>query len=162
MNKALQTLTLVVENEEKMLMLGKALAKVCEPGAIFFLEGDLGVGKTTLVRGILRGFGHRGAVKSPTYTLVEQYDLSGQNIYHFDLYRLASPEELEYMGGRDYFQADTVSFIEWPMNAEGFLPQSDITVSISYQGFDQRNMKITAETETGQKMLTALKAFRGL
>ena len=155
-------LTFDVKSEDEMLQFGNALAKVCEPGCVVFLEGYLGVGKTTLVRGVLRALGHRGAVKSPTYTLVEQYDFDEKRIYHFDLYRLGSPEELEYMGGRDYFQANTISFIEWPMNAEGYLPEADLICMIKYQGMDERLVQVNASTTLGEQMLLAIKKHNGL
>ncbi len=151
-----------IKTEDEMMQFGSALAKVCEPGCVVFLEGELGAGKTTLVRGVLRALGHSGAVKSPTYTLVEQYDFDKKRIYHFDLYRLGSPEELEYMGGRDYFQANTISFIEWPMNAEGYLPEADLTIVIEYQGMDQRFVQINSSTTLGESMLSALKKDNGL
>jgi len=122
----------VLSNEQEMLEFAAEIAASLSVGNTVFLVGDLGAGKTTIVRGILKYFGHKGAVKSPTYTLVEPYQLSGKNIYHFDLYRLGDPEELEYMGGRDYFDSDAICLVEWPEKADGFLPEADVTLLISY------------------------------
>jgi tRNA threonylcarbamoyladenosine biosynthesis protein TsaE len=96
-----------------------------------FLTGDLGAGKTTLVRGVLRSLGYQGIVKSPTYTLVEEYHVSGVTIVHFDLYRVKDPEELEWIGIRDYLQQDSYCFIEWPEMGFGYLPKPDFHLKLS-------------------------------
>ena len=124
--------TLYIENETAMMAFGGKLADDFSNGGIIHLIGDLGAGKTTLVRGLLRHLGFEGIVKSPTYTLVEPYELQDRKIYHFDLYRLGDPEELEYMGGRDYWESDALCLIEWPDQAKGYLPEADLIVHIDY------------------------------
>ena len=120
--------TLYIEDEDAMMAFGGKLADDFPNGGIILLIGDLGAGKTTLVRGLLRHLGFKGIVKSPTYTLVEPYELQNRKIYHFDLYRLGDPEELEYMGGRDYWESDALCLIEWPDQAKGYLPEADLIV----------------------------------
>lgn len=125
--------TIFIEDEAAMMAFGGKLADDLTEGGIVLLKGDLGAGKTTLVRGLLRHLGHQGIVKSPTYTLVEPYELKDRKVYHFDLYRLGDPEELEYMGGRDYWESGALCLIEWPEQAKGYLPEADLTLEISYQ-----------------------------
>jgi len=99
-------------------------------GGMLYLTGDLGAGKTTLTRGILRGFGYEGAVKSPTYTLVEPYEFDQCHIYHFDLYRLADPEEVEYLGTEDYFRAPNLCIVEWAERGRGVIPPADVAIRL--------------------------------
>ena len=136
---------LIINDENAMMQLGAAIADQFPTGGIVLLNGDLGVGKTTLVRGLLRHLGYQGTVKSPTYTLVEPYQFNQRIIYHFDLYRLGDPEELEYMGGRDYWSSDALSLIEWPQQALGYLPEADLDITIFHAG-NKRRIEINKGT----------------
>lgn len=121
-------------------------------GVVVFLEGDLGAGKTTFCRGLLRAFGHSGPVKSPTYTLVEEYHLAGRQLYHFDLYRLGDPEELEYMGIRDYFSQQSLCILEWAERGAGVLPPPDLRVKVEVSG-DGRRASVYADSAHGSQLL---------
>lgn len=112
--------------------LGARLSQVVQPGCILYLQGELGAGKTTLARGLLHGLGHRGAVKSPTYTLVEPYLLNAWRLFHWDLYRLSDPEEMEFLGLRDQLDGDALLVIEWPERGRGALPPADLALTLSY------------------------------
>ena len=121
-------------------------------GAIIYLSGDLGAGKTTLSRGILRGFDYAGAVKSPTYTLVEPYEFDQCHIYHFDLYRLADPEEVEYLGTEDYFQSSNLCIVEWPEKGEGSIPPPDLAITLS-EADSGRQLDCQACSEKGRTIV---------
>lgn len=121
-------------SEADTVVLGSLLARVLRPGMLVFLEGELGAGKTSLCRGIINGLGHEGAVKSPTYTLVEPYDATRIPVYHFDLYRLSEPVELEEMGFRDYVAGEHLCLLEWPQRGQGFLPPADLVITIQHEG----------------------------
>ena len=125
-------------DEAATLALGASLARRLAADGCVYLQGDLGAGKTTLVRGMLRGLGHEGAVKSPTYTIVEPYELGGVHIYHFDLYRLADPEELEMIGVRDYFSPDSLCLLEWPERGAGVVPSPDLTITLAVNGHGRK------------------------
>jgi tRNA threonylcarbamoyladenosine biosynthesis protein TsaE len=120
-----------LDSTEATEQFGAALWTLLPAKGVIFLQGDLGMGKTTLVRGFLRAAGFTGAVKSPTFTLVEEYTLGERKIFHFDLYRLNDPEELEWMGIRDYFDQNSLCFIEWAERGTGFLPEPDMIISLT-------------------------------
>ncbi len=151
------SMTLNIDSTEKMENLGQLLYDACQQkGTIVYLSGNLGAGKTTLVRGFLRAMGYQGKVKSPTYTLVEPYEIKSIPLYHFDFYRLNSAQELEYMGIRDYFQADAICLVEWPEKANAALAPGDIEITISIIE-DQREVNIKANTQRGKDVLGRLK-----
>lgn len=139
-------------DEDATVAFGQQLGTALTEGGILFLEGVLGAGKTTLTRGVLRSLGYSGAVKSPTYTLVEPYELGGTMVYHFDLYRLGDPEELEFIGVRDYFSSDNICVVEWPIKGEGYLPAADLVVTVTPQGTG-RKVTVNANTGKGQRVL---------
>lgn len=144
-------------DEQAMVQLGGRIANLIRDRLIISLQGDLGAGKTTLSRGILQGLGHSGAVKSPTYTLVEPYQLSLGLVYHFDLYRLADAEELEYMGFADYLADGQLCLIEWPEKGQGFLPKADIAIEISQLG-DGRCVTLCANSAVGEQLISQFRA----
>ncbi|OOF46772.1 tRNA (adenosine(37)-N6)-threonylcarbamoyltransferase complex ATPase subunit type 1 TsaE [Rodentibacter trehalosifermentans] len=153
----MNTLTQYIPDEATMLRFGKKLAETilgchAKRAVILYLNGDLGAGKTTLTRGMVQGLGFQGKVKSPTYTLVEEYNIAGKMIYHFDLYRLAAPEELEFMGIRDYFAKEAICLIEWAEKGAGILPPADLLVNIDYYD-DARNITLIAQNDLGEQIL---------
>lgn len=152
--------TLKLKDADATEQLGTVMATTLSDGIVVFLQGDLGAGKTCLVRGVLRGLGYQGAVKSPTYTLLEEYFLAGRDIIHFDLYRLTDPEELDLIGIRDYFNGKACCFIEWPQRGSGFLPAKDIEIDLSIDG-SGRLARITACSESGQMLLKSIETALG-
>jgi tRNA threonylcarbamoyladenosine biosynthesis protein TsaE len=143
-------------NEEATVALAGKLAQQCHQGMVIYLEGDLGAGKTTFSRGFIQGLGHTGNVKSPTYTLVEPYEIADWRVFHFDLYRLSDPEELEYMGIRDYFDSDCICLIEWPDKGAGLLALADLHISIEYTQ-KGRFLSMQAKSAKGSDLLKQLK-----
>ncbi len=135
--------------------LGVRLARVLTPGCVVYLHGELGAGKTTLARGLLRGLGHRGTVKSPTYTLVEPYQIGAWRLFHWDLYRLSDPEELEFLGLRDQLDGEAVLLIEWPERGQGELPAADVEIGLDYAGAG-RSCRMEAHSEVGIELLARL------
>jgi len=142
-------------NEAAMLEFGEMLYIAMQKEGVVFLRGDLGLGKTTLSRGVVLASGHKGAVKSPTYTLVEPYESADSIIYHFDLYRLSDPEELEYLGIRDYFSKGMLSLIEWPDKGYGALPSADLEIELSLKE-EGRLLKFRSVTPKGAEAVSAL------
>ena len=141
-------------DEAAQVELAAQLGRLFIQGVVY-LEGDLGSGKTTFSRGWIQSLGHTGAVKSPTYTLVEPYLLNERQVYHFDLYRLADPEELEYIGVRDYFDTHALCLIEWPQKGLGFLPKADLHLTFSYQD-SGRKLELEAFTAVAEAALQQL------
>lgn len=125
---------LPLESAQATEDLGARLARFVTPGCVLYLRGELGAGKTTLVRGLLRALGHEGSVKSPTFTLVEPYEIDDKRIFHLDLYRLAGAEELEFIGIRDFLAENSIIVVEWPERGQGALPAADLDVAIAYAG----------------------------
>jgi tRNA threonylcarbamoyladenosine biosynthesis protein TsaE len=149
-------LTTFLPDEDATLALGAALAEAVEPGMVIYLEGDLGAGKTTLVRGLLRAAGHRGAVKSPTYTLVEVYELSRLDFHHFDFYRFHDPREWIDAGFRESFNGRIVSLIEWPRKAQGLLPPADLEIALE-PSRTGRSASLRSSSPAGNALLERLK-----
>ena len=141
-----------LDGEAAMEALGAALGRAATQGGWIYLHGDLGAGKTTLVRGLLRGLGHTGAVKSPTYTLVEPYELAGLAVYHLDLYRLGDPEELEWIGIREIFAPGNLCLVEWPERGRGVLPEADLLLELEYAG-EGRRLRAEGRTARGLEVL---------
>ena len=150
-------LALPAADEEAMISRGEQLAAVRTAGMVVYLNGELGMGKTTFSRGFIRALGHSGAVKSPTYTLVEPYELGGLTVYHFDLYRLNDPEELEFMGIRDYFDGVNICLIEWSEKGVGILPPADLVINIELEGAG-RLLNYVGASEPGKKVVDQLAA----
>ncbi len=135
-----------------MKAFGARLITNCQSAAVITLKGELGSGKTTLVRGALEARGIITGVRSPTYTLIEYYELEGLSVAHLDLYRLGDAEELEYLGYRDYLESDTLCFIEWPERAVGYLNQVDLEISIEYRD-TSRILLCNPQNQMGQQII---------
>lgn len=143
--------------------LGAALAPLLVPGMRIYLYGDLGAGKTTFTRGLLQALGHKGPVKSPTYTLVEIYVISGYILYHFDFYRFNDPEEWREAGLDEPFNEQAVCLVEWPEKAAGMLPTADLELHFSFEANDagtSRSVDVLSASERGDRCLNALRALR--
>jgi tRNA threonylcarbamoyladenosine biosynthesis protein TsaE len=152
-NRQLVKKQIFLANESQQITLAATVAKYLKTSFVMLLKGDLGVGKTTFARGFIQASGFDGVVKSPTYTLVEPYPISHNRLcYHFDLYRLAEPEELEFIGARDYFNDNDVCLVEWPEKAEGFLPPADWICTFSHAE-EGRNLVVSALTDKGKKLM---------
>jgi tRNA threonylcarbamoyladenosine biosynthesis protein TsaE len=142
-------------DEAATLAFGAELARACPARALIFLSGDLGAGKTTLARGFLHALGHVGKVKSPTYTLVEPYRVDGRALYHLDLYRVADPAELEYLGLREMLGEDALVLIEWPERGGDWLPEPDLRVRLAVLS-GARRIHCTAGSGRGAEILATL------
>jgi tRNA threonylcarbamoyladenosine biosynthesis protein TsaE len=153
------TLQKFLTNENATQALGAELAAVCSDTAVIYFYGDLGAGKTTLIRGFLRGLGYAGRVKSPTYTLVEPYEVNALNIFHFDLYRLQDSRELEFFGWQDYFIPQAICLVEWPQNGGELLPCPDVSCYIMSSSTG-RQIRLEASSPHGHKILERLALAR--
>lgn len=140
--------------------LGGALLAIGRGPLVIGIEGELGAGKTTLVSGVLAGVGIEGAIRSPTYTLIEPYEAAGLQLYHIDLYRLTGAHEVEALGIRDLLDERAVLLIEWPSRAAGALPTEDLSVSIEYQGsgVQRRLLRAQGHSSAGDKLLEQILA----
>jgi tRNA threonylcarbamoyladenosine biosynthesis protein TsaE len=150
----------IVTSELEMAAFAQRFAQVIEKGMTIYLSGSLGAGKTTLTRGLLRGLGYTDKVKSPSYTLVEPYEIEGLTIFHFDFYRLNQPDELKHRGILDYFTSETTCLIEWPEKGEGWIPKPDIIFNLAIPASSYtdiistvREIEVTATTGKGEKIL---------
>jgi tRNA threonylcarbamoyladenosine biosynthesis protein TsaE len=149
----------LLHEEAGTLALGASLSRTLAPGLAIYLKGELGAGKTTLTRALLHAAGHVGHVKSPTYTLMEPYTIKIDDkpieLFHFDLYRMKSPEEFLDAGFRDHFNDDSICIVEWPENGESLLPPPDITISLTVSG-PGRHVELNALSDEGIQCLNRL------
>jgi tRNA threonylcarbamoyladenosine biosynthesis protein TsaE len=143
-----------LDDEAATLAFGARLARELAPGMVLYLEGELGAGKTTLVRGLLRALGYAGRVRSPTYTLTETYSLRGFELYHFDLYRMHDPREWVDAGFREMHDGHAVSVIEWPERAAGWLPRPDVVIRLQVRD-EGRDVECEARSPLGARYLEA-------
>lgn len=152
-------MSLVVDlvDEDALLAFAGRCAPLLAECQLVFLQGTLGAGKTTFARGMLRALGYEGSVKSPTYTLVEPYQFEEKAVNHFDLYRLADPEELEFMGIRDYLGTGNLCLVEWPDKAGGLLGEPDLVLEIQIVS-EGRRLCLQAFSARGEAVLEGLRA----
>ena len=148
-------MSLLIHNEVEMQDLGGRLAQCCHDAIVMYLRGPLGAGKTTLIRGFMRGIGYTGVVKSPTYTLIEPYEVGETRLYHLDLYRIEAAEELAYLGLRELHDGKTIMLVEWPERGAGFLPPADLILEIEYAA-EGRRLSLIAPTPTGEAVAKVL------
>lgn len=148
---------IILSDEASQVAFGESLGRALAGHGQVHLIGDLGAGKTTLARGVLRAYGHDGAVKSPTYTMVEPYETASARVFHFDLYRLGDPEELEFLGARDMMGGDALCLIEWPSRGAGWLPQPDLEIHLAVCA-SGRLARGIAHSEQGNAVLALLPA----
>ena len=146
MTEARRVLDDHLADEAATLEFAERLLPYLEGAPLVFLEGQLGAGKTTLVRGILRSLGHTGSVKSPTYTLLEPYEVAGRTIYHFDLYRIGDSEELDFIGIDELVDADALKLIEWAERGAARLPDPDVTIRLSLEG-EGRHVEVSVSPQ---------------
>lgn len=144
-----------LHGQAAQIAFGRRIAEHLLPPCTLYLQGGLGTGKTTLARGILRGFGHTGTVRSPTYTLLEPYEFAAIRLYHLDLYRLGDPEELEYLGLRDLLDGQSLILVEWPEQGQGALPPPDLTIRIKHAD-EARSLDLTAHGACGTALASHL------
>lgn len=144
-----------LEDEVALLNFGRGLAACLTPGLMIELRGELGAGKTTLSRAIIQFLGHEGAVKSPTYTLVEPYEHIQPPVYHFDLYRISDPDELHYLGVESYFNESSLCLVEWPERGGGLLPEADLVITLEHT-VPGRRISVNACSDKGHSVLECL------
>jgi len=152
------SLHLVLPDEQAQLALGARIAAHLPERLVLYLDGDLGTGKTTLTRGLLRALGHAGAARSPTYTLIESYALGARRLHHLDLYRLGDPEELEYLGLRDLLAEPAIWIVEWPERGRGALPEADVCIRLRHLDTG-RALRLEPRSAAGQTLLAHLGCF---
>ena len=144
-----------LKDESETLRLAESMASHLSPGMNLYLKGELGSGKTTFVRGVLRGLGYQDKVKSPTYTLVEPYSLEKFTIHHFDLYRFKNDTEWDEAGFREYFNNTSICLVEWPEKAGHILPKPDISIELSHTPHG-RHLHLISYTSIGTECLKAI------
>ena len=151
----MKELKILLSNEKNTLDLGKNISALLADGLLIFLKGDLGAGKTTLARGLIKGLGYVGSVKSPTYSLIEQYEFDVFTLNHFDLYRFTNPSEWLSSGFQEYINSYDVTLIEWPEKSAEFLPKPDLEIELLYEN-ESRIAHINSLTDKGCKCLENL------